>query len=130
MESRAQHGVEHRVAAAEQHVELVSRRSHDVDDARFDGGLRHHPRKVTVELVRLARRHDADVNAGRLELLGRHPAVAAVVAKAGEHHGARDVAQAQDLLCRGTSRTVHELGYAHAGIRKARLDGLDVLNVQ
>ena len=130
MKAGAQHRVEHGVAAAEQNVELVARGADDVDDARLDGGLRHHAGKIAAELVGLAGRHDAHVDARGLELLGGDPAVSAVVAKSGKHHGARDVAQAQDLLRGSGTGAVHELRDANAGVGQTGLDGADVLDIQ
>ena len=130
VEARAQHRIDYRVAVGEQLVQLVAGRPHHVVDARLSRALGDDARQVAVQVVGVAGGDHLDRDALGLELLGRDPAVAAVVAQARQHGDVRDVAEAQHLLRRRTAGAMHELGDAHAHVGETLLDRPDVLHVQ
>ena len=130
VEARAEHGIKDKVGRGEDLHEVLARRPDDDLDAGIFYALSDEAGKIALDLFRLDRRDDRHTVAMALEHLRCHPAVPAIVAEADKDRDRMDVFETHDLFGSGSSRTAHELRYAHALFRKPILDGLHVLHVQ
>ena len=109
MEAGAKHAVDDDVGLFKQAFHRLARRCHHRFDAHGQRALRHHAGKVALDLAGLDGGHHRSVDALAQQLLGGHPAVTAVVAKAGEDRHVLDLAHVEGFVGRGRAGAVHQL---------------------
>ena len=129
-EARAEHRIDYDVGLGEKGLELIARRGDHHTHALLAGALRHDAGQIAMDGVDLHRRDDGHAHAALHEGLGRDPAVAAVVAEAGQDGDLLHVGHPEHLMGEGRSRTVHQLGDADPHARERVLYLPYVLDVE